>query len=57
MLADMGRETVYNCTVRNLHTSGIDAGHVQYKNESLQNKLQSVNFYIGYFLRFHSIIS
>ena len=45
-----------NCTARNLHTSGIDAGHVQYKNVSLQNKLQPVKFYIGYFLRFDSII-
>ena len=45
-----------NCTARNLHTSGIDAGHVEYKNVSLQTKLQPVKFYIGYFLRFHSII-
>ena len=45
-----------NCTVRNLHTSGIDAGRVQYKNVSLQNKPQPVNFYTGDFLRFHSII-
>ena len=44
-----------NCTARNPHTSGIDAGHVQYKNVSLQNKLQPVNFYTGYFLMSHSI--
>ena len=46
-----------NCTVRNQHTSGIDAAHVQYKKVTLQNKLRSVNFDIGYFLWFHSIIS
>ena len=65
ILPDSGRsvpKTVHsssaNCTVRNLHTSGIDAGHVRaIKNVWLQNKLRRVNFYIGYFLRFHTIVS
>ena len=43
-----------NCTVRNLGTSGNDAGHVQYV--SLHNKLQPEKSYIGHFLRFHYII-